>query len=68
MPKPNLPTYNFQPATLTFLEKSPKQLFINNEWVAAHSGKTFETLNPATGQPLAEIALADEQDVEMSKI
>ncbi len=63
MSKPDVPDYNFQPATLAFLEKSPKQLFINNEWVAPHSGKTFETLNPATGQPLAEIALADEQDV-----
>lgn len=64
MQKPTLPTYNFQPATLNFLEKSPKHLFINNEWVAPHSGKTFETLNPATGQPLAEIALADEHDVD----
>jgi hypothetical protein len=68
MAKANLPNYNFQPATLNFLEKSPKQLFINNEWVAAHSGKTFETLNPATGQPPAEIALADEQDMEISKL
>jgi acyl-CoA reductase-like NAD-dependent aldehyde dehydrogenase len=57
-----LPEYNFQPATLKFLS-SPKQLFINNEWVAAHSGKTFETINPATGEVLAEVALADEHDV-----
>ncbi|HSS95381.1 MAG TPA: hypothetical protein VLK33_00045, partial [Terriglobales bacterium] len=64
MPKLALPNYNFQPATLKFLENSPKKLFINNEWVAPHSGKTFETLNPATGQPLAEIALADEHDVD----
>jgi aldehyde dehydrogenase (NAD+) len=62
--KQKLPDYKFQPATLAFLEKSPKQLFINNEWVAPHSGKTFETLNPATGQPLAEVALADAQDVD----
>jgi hypothetical protein len=55
MDKKLLPTYNFQPATLSFLEKSPKQLFINNEWVAPHSGRTFEALNPATGQPLAEM-------------
>ena len=25
------------------------QLFINNEWVDAESGRTFSTLNPATG-------------------
>jgi acyl-CoA reductase-like NAD-dependent aldehyde dehydrogenase len=64
MAKVKLPTYNFQPATLSFLERSPKQLFINNEWVAAQSGQSFETLNPATGQPLAEIALAGEADVD----
>jgi acyl-CoA reductase-like NAD-dependent aldehyde dehydrogenase len=60
----NLPNYKFQPATLSFLEKSPKQLFIGNEWVKPHSGKTFETLNPATCQLLAEVALADAQDVD----
>lgn len=64
MAKANLPDYKFQAATLSFLEKSPKQLFINNDWVAPHSGKTFKTLNPATGQPLAEVALADERDVD----
>jgi acyl-CoA reductase-like NAD-dependent aldehyde dehydrogenase len=32
--------------------------------VAAQSGQSFETLNPATGQPLAEIALAGEADVD----
>ena len=25
------------------------QLFINNEWVDAESGRTFSTFNPATG-------------------
>ncbi len=27
------------------------QLFINNEWLDAESGRTFSTLNPATGIP-----------------
>lgn len=61
---PNLPNYNFQPSTIKFLEDSPKQLFINNEWVKPQSGKYFETLNPATGQPLAEVALAGAADVD----
>ena len=64
MQKPVLPEYNFQVSTIRFLENSPKQLFINNEWINAHSRKTFQTLNPATGQVLAEIALADESDVD----
>ncbi|MEX1143602.1 MAG: aldehyde dehydrogenase family protein [Anaerolineales bacterium] len=59
-----LPEYNFQPVTLDFLKDSPKALFINNEWVKAASGKTFETINPATGQVLAEVALAGEADVD----
>ena len=59
-----LPAYNFQPATIDFLNDSPKQLFINNEWVKPASGQTFETLNPATGQVLAEVALAGEGDVD----
>ncbi|MEX1246926.1 MAG: aldehyde dehydrogenase family protein, partial [Anaerolineales bacterium] len=64
MAKANLPDYKFQDATLKFLENSPKQLFINNEWVKPQSGKTFETLNPATGQVLAEVALASAADVD----
>jgi aldehyde dehydrogenase (NAD+) len=64
MQKPILPEYNFQTSTIRFLEISPKQLFINNEWVYPHSGKTFQTVNPATGQTLAEIALADASDVD----
>ena len=64
MQKPVLPEFNFQVSTIRFLENSPKQLFINNEWIKPHSGKNFETLNPATGQILAEVALADAADVD----
>ncbi len=60
----NLPAYNFQPATLKFLEDSPKKLFINNEWVAPQSGETFATRNPANGAVLAEVALANTADVD----
>jgi len=40
------------------------QLFINGEWVDAESGKTFSSPNPATGQPLAEVAEADKIDID----
>ena len=40
------------------------QLFIDGQWVDAESGKTFTTPNPATGQPLAEVAEADKADVD----
>ncbi|MFP3854134.1 MAG: aldehyde dehydrogenase family protein, partial [Anaerolineales bacterium] len=51
------------PQTLKFLER-PKKLFINNEWVEPVEGGTFETFNPALGEPLAEVGLASEGDVQ----
>lgn len=60
----NLPDVTLQPGTLEFLEKHPKTLFINNEWVKAQNGQKFETHNPATGAVLAEVALADDADVD----
>ena len=40
------------------------KLLINNKWVDAESGKTFPTLNPATGQEIARVAEADAADVD----
>lgn len=36
------------------------QLFINNQWHDAASGKTFPTINPATGEVICQVAEADE--------
>lgn len=36
------------------------QLFINNQWQDAVSGKTFPTINPATGEVICQVAEADE--------
>lgn len=38
--------------------------FIDGKFVAAQSGQTFTTENPATGKPLAEIAACDAPDVD----
>ena len=35
------------------------QLFINNEWQDAQSGKTFPTFNPATAEEICGVAEAD---------
>ena len=32
------------------------QIFINNEWVDAVDGKTFPSINPATGEVICEVA------------
>ena len=42
------------------------QLFINNEWVAPSSKKYFPTINPATEDVLAEIAWANDADVDLA--
>jgi aldehyde dehydrogenase (NAD+) len=39
------------------------ELFINGKFVAPASGKYFPSINPATEQPLTEIASANEKDV-----
>ena len=39
-------------------------LFIDGGYRAAQSGKTFATINPATGDKLADVALAGEADVD----
>jgi acyl-CoA reductase-like NAD-dependent aldehyde dehydrogenase len=39
-------------------------LFINNEWRAATSGKRFPVVNPATEEVLAEVAAGDAPDVD----
>jgi acyl-CoA reductase-like NAD-dependent aldehyde dehydrogenase len=41
-----------------------KQLYIDGRWVDPRSGEHFETLNPATGEVIEEIASAGPDDVE----
>ena len=43
---------------------SPRQLFIDGQWVDAASGRTFETPDPSTGDTLAHIAEGDAEDIE----
>lgn len=39
-------------------------LFINNEWHKSSSGKTFKTVDPSTGETIAEIQEAGKADVD----
>jgi aldehyde dehydrogenase (NAD+) len=41
-------------------------LFIDGKWVAPSSKKYFKTINPATEEVLAEIAYANEKDVDLA--
>jgi aldehyde dehydrogenase (NAD+) len=40
------------------------ELLINNRWLPSESGKTFATVNPATGEEICQVAEADAADVE----
>lgn len=40
------------------------KFLINNEWVDASSGKTYQVLDPSKNEPIAEVALADKEDVD----
>jgi acyl-CoA reductase-like NAD-dependent aldehyde dehydrogenase len=42
------------------------QLFIDGKWVDSLSGKTFESINPATGEINGYVAEADEEDVNLA--
>ncbi|WP_343562306.1 aldehyde dehydrogenase [Kiloniella sp. b19] len=52
--------YRALAAQITF----PTNAFIDGTFQKAKSGKTFETVNPATGEVLAKIAACDSSDVD----
>jgi len=52
------------PQPLTNPEIKYTQIFINNEFVNSASGKTFATINPATGEKIADIQEGDQADVD----
>ncbi|CAN9514508.1 unnamed protein product [Ophioblennius macclurei] len=41
-----------------------QKLFINNQFQDAASGKTFPTINPATGEVICQVSEADQVDVD----
>jgi aldehyde dehydrogenase (NAD+) len=44
----------------------PTGLFINNEFVKAKSGKTFDTINPATNKVICAVQEAGDEDVDIA--
>jgi phenylacetaldehyde dehydrogenase len=45
---------------------TPRQLFIDGQLVDSKSGKTFETINPATGESLATVSEGDAADIDLA--
>ncbi len=53
-----------QQARHPFLDGAVKRLLIDGKWVEAVSGKTFNSVNPATGEVLARVAEGDAEDID----
>ena len=56
------PTRPVAPEVAAFLGGGPKKLLIGGRWVDAATGRTFDTVNPATGKTLARVAAGDGED------
>ncbi|MFL5342140.1 MAG: aldehyde dehydrogenase family protein [Gemmataceae bacterium] len=46
--------------------KPQQPMFINGRWVDSVSGKTFATVNPATGEKICDVAEGDKADVDLA--
>ena len=57
------PTPESTPTRPAYLDGRPKRMLINGQWVEAASSKTFDTINPSTGETLASIAEGDAEDI-----
>ena len=47
-----------------FVDEGPKKLLIGGEHVEAADGRTFETIDPATGEPIVAVAQGGPEDVD----
>jgi phenylacetaldehyde dehydrogenase len=54
---------DLSPAVSAFISRTQK-LYIDGQWVAAASGKTFETIDPATEKVICQVAEGDAEDVD----
>ena len=53
-------------ATIAAGLKFPTECFIDGAYIQAHSGKTFETINPANGGIITSIAAGDKADIDIA--
>jgi len=52
------------PAVESFVAAPVRRMLIDGQWVESASGRSFETVNPATGEVLARVAEGDAEDVD----
>uniref|UniRef100_A0A0K0F0J2 Retinal dehydrogenase 2 (inferred by orthology to a human protein) n=1 Tax=Strongyloides venezuelensis TaxID=75913 RepID=A0A0K0F0J2_STRVS len=61
----NVRNLNVPPPKLDFTPKYTK-LFINNDFVDSHGGRTFETINPGNNKVITSVAEGDSLDVDFA--
>jgi phenylacetaldehyde dehydrogenase len=61
---PSRRTIQGQSSRRSSSQPKTKKMLINGEWVAAASGQTFPTYNPATGDVIAQVAAGDRADID----
>ena len=42
------------------------QCFIGGKWISSVSGKTFDTIHPATEEVIAQVAEGDKEDIDLA--
>ena len=55
---------SLSPAAREFVNRGRQLLLIGSERVEASDGRTFDTIDPATGEAICEVAFAGPEDVE----
>ena len=55
-----------EPNTVATPNIDHTECFIGGKWMPAASGKTFETINPATEEVIAEVAEGDAADIDLA--
>jgi acyl-CoA reductase-like NAD-dependent aldehyde dehydrogenase len=52
-------------STSAFLNQQPIKMLIGGQWVESASGKTFDSINPSSGEVLAKVAEGDAEDINL---
>jgi acyl-CoA reductase-like NAD-dependent aldehyde dehydrogenase len=47
----------------SFLQQQPIKMLIRGQWVESASGKTFDTIDPSSGQVLARVTEGGSEDI-----
>ena len=52
------------PVLPSFVDGKPKQLLIDGAWAPSASGRVFDSINPSTGQVIAQLAEGGPEDID----